>query len=246
MLLTSGEERVTSSFYKTRAIQPEELQVGKLVVAFRDGYKEGMYYAPKERDVATIRRWWMGRIVSTAGVVSGQYVLLAGGYRAHIGNLRVVIPSENQKEQEVVHVSGEADAHFMGAAHWLVTRSVLGDSLQHADVAVALKTPSAERKGQGLFMLTSTGQEFWTANAWRTRPAKESDLESGIRVFMFRDQYDGAGKVYKAPPDRSETLSRRWWAAKVIDTSSIFKGQVQVNNNMMVDVQALRVVVEQE
>ncbi len=236
---TTKKEIVTQAFYKTRKAKRSDLVVGRMVIYFVDNQDGGLRHAPTSTTEATTERWILARIVSIDGLLSGSYVLASGGAKIEAGAIRMILGDKSDTAVE----RGSVDAHFLRANHWLFTESLLTDnSYQSAFIGLPIEAPSSATKGEGHFILTTTGKQRWTANAWRTRIAKPKDLTLGTRVFMFQDNKD---KVYKAPKTRTQALSDRWWTALITDDSmAAFKGQVQVSDEYLVDAKAIRVIVE--
>jgi serine/threonine protein kinase len=235
---TTKKEYPTQAFYKTRKAMREDLVVGRKAIYFHDHSESGIFHAPATSVFATTQRWYLGRIVSIDGLSSGSYVLLAGGYKVDAGAIRTIIGDTSDTAEE----QGPVDSHFLRANHWLTTIGPLTNSPDTAAfVGVPITAPSSKTKGQGRFILTTTGKQLWTEYAWQTRVGKDKDLTIGTRVFMLRDNRD-PDKVYRAPS--TQALSARWWTALITDDSVAFKGQVGVGDGRLVDAKAVRVLVE--
>jgi hypothetical protein len=234
-----GSEMVTKWFYKTRRAQRNELAVGKMVIMFHDNSRDHIYQAPETRTDALGKKWWMSRIVSVAPLASGNYVLVANGYKVAANNLRYI----EGDSSPTITVSGTEDAHFLKDDHWLASEKPLKDrGYQYIDVAAPIQAPTAQTKNEGHFLFLRSGKTLWTAHAWKTRPATQDDMKLGARVFMFHD--NSRDKVYQKPADRPSALAKKWWTAKVTDNSTAYKGTVTVDGKYQVAVDAIRVPVK--
>lgn len=235
-LKRNGSDLITKWFYKTRPARRSELAIGQMVVMFHDNKKDRVYRAPDTRKAALGKRWWMSRIVSLAPLGTGNFVLVADGYRVAANNLRLVV---GDKSKTTTVASGE-DAHFLSTSHWFVSTKPLRNKGYHfLKLAAPITVPSAQTKNEGLFITLRRGNDMWTKFAWRTRPAKKAELKPGLRVFMFHDaKRDG---VYNKPAVRHDALAKRWWTGLITDTSTAYKGTVTVAGKYQVAVDNLRV-----
>ena len=155
-------------------------------------------------------------------------MLVSGGFRVAVSALRAIEGDTSAG----VQLGGAEDAHFVRADHWLVSDKPLpAQGWQWVDLAVALKNPSAATKREGQFMRTGDGWILWTAHAHRTRPATQADLKVGGFAFM---PHVKKNSVYGAPSSRKVALGSRWWVARIVDTSELYKGVVTVAGNYKV------------
>ena len=233
LALNNGKEIVTAHAYATRVMAPSDIAVGRLVVMFH-AQDAGFYRKPKNTAEATGRRWWIARITNVMGLSQG-YVQVSGGYKVQSDNLRSI----DGDQSPAVALSGAEDHQFVRADHWIVANKPLPEkNYIQASVGVAVALPSPETKNQGHFIRVNNGKILWTQHAWRTRPATEADLQIGRYAFMPHTQKD---KVYQIGKDRAATIGRRWWIAKITDTSEAFKGVITVSGGYKVALTSMRV-----
>jgi hypothetical protein len=237
MSLRSGENRVTEHAFVTRPVAHGELAVGQLAAVINRYRTRGgvVYRHPESRDEAQGRDWWIGRIASIPTVEGGE-VIFAGGRRVESGAIRLVVGDDMPALQTV----GAEDAHYLRDDHWIVSNQPLPKGRTgHAQVAVAIQPPAAGRDGQ--FFELVTGTVLWSGNAWRTRVATEADLTVGTYVFAINRYHTRGGVLYRPPENRPEALSHGWWMGRIVDTSEVYKGVVEVAGGRKVQVAALRV-----
>ncbi len=233
MSVRDGANLVTSHYWRTRAAQANELAIGALAVMMHRS-QGGFYVAPTTRDEANKHRWWIARIVSNNTLDQG-YVVVSGGYKVNANGIRVIVGDESP----TVAANRQEDAHFLQPGHWIVSKKPLPEKgYSYASLALAVKAPSEETGGEGDFLLTRDGSYEWTRYAWQTRPATEADLRPGVHVFML---HRSKGGLYIAPESRVDALAKRWWTAKIVDASELYKGVVQVAGGYKVAVDGLRV-----
>lgn len=238
LVLKDGAETSSPHFYRTYRPDPSQLQVGQMVVMLHA--KSGkVYRAPKDKEDALGKRWWLTRIISLAPLAQAGEVIVAGGYKVRAEALRLI----EGDEKETVVVKGTEDAHFLTPEHWLISKNKLPNKgYKYATIAAAIQPPSAQTKGDGHFVDLNDGHSVWTKNNWRTRPATKQDIKLGKHVFVLhaKDQ-DGN---YRAPRSRSEALSKRWWIAKVTDDSELYKNSVTIAGKYRANLDGLRVIAE--
>jgi len=232
--LREAKDEVTAYHWLTRPATDADLQVGRRIFLLhqRDG---DLYRSPKTRQEAMSTRWWMTTIASTAALPHGE-LLVTGGYKVSRDAIRVAdaLPAAGVSAD----LANGEDAHFLTAGHWLVADKPLTAKWMYAEVAAPIKEPSAATKGDGQFISLRDGKVAWSKHAWRTRPATQADLKPGTQVFMVHER---DGQSYRKPKDRIEGLTHRWWTAKIIDASQLYKGMVTVGGGYVVNVDALRV-----
>jgi len=233
MSLRDGGTLVTGHFWRTQAAQQNQLTIGTLAVMMHRS-SQGVYVAPTSRDEAHKHRWWVSRIVSNKTLDNG-YVHVTGGHKINANAIRII----DGDQSPTIASSGVEDDHFVQDDHWLVAKKALPDKgYVYASLALAAKPPTAETGGEGQFLQTRDGQYVWSRHAWRTRRATQADVRPGMHVFMIHRSKSG---VYVAPESRAEALAHRWWTAKVVDTSELYKGVVEVAGGHKVALAALRV-----
>jgi len=228
---SDGKVMSTGHFWSTHPPQPSELLVGKLAIFFTRA-ADGIHRAPKTREEAN-GRWLLARIVNVTNVPDG-YVITSDGIRAGIDTIRVV----DGDDSPTTVVDGAEDAQFLKAGHWMISDSDLQSGHNSVYPAAAVKVPSAATKGEGQFYNLTTGELLWTAHAWQTRMADKGSLKAGDVVFFFIQADHGV----RVPPKERHTAMGRWLGAKVVDTSSMFKGVIGASDGIKVQVAAARVV----
>lgn len=230
----NGQNLVTEHFWATRPASPDDLVVGRLAVMLHKG-ERGVYRRPKDRKEAESRRWWLARIVNVTPLDRGQ-VIVSGGHVVEADGIRVI----DGDESPTTVVQGDEDAHYLTNSHWIFADKPLPDrGYIYASVGAVIEPPSRRTKNQGHFLDVRTGEALWSGHAWRTRPAGERDVRVGDFVAMA---HIGDRGLYRAPKSREEAMGRRWWIAKVVDTSEMFKGVIGVAGGHKVSVDAARVI----
>ena len=230
--LNDGGELVTQHYYQTRAAQPGEVAVGTMVIMPHIN-RDGVYVAPETRDKAHKTRWWLARVTSVASADRG-YVIVSGGYKIATNALRMV----EGDTSPTVSVGGAEDAHYLKDEHWVVVpKGLPAKRYVYGFVGAAIQAPTAETKGDGHFISLQDGAIGWN-KGFKTRPADKADLQVGTYAFMPHINRDG---VYQAPESRLKSLSTRWWVAKIVDTSELYKGVVEVAGGYKIAAAAIRV-----
>ena len=234
----NGETVISRHFHQTRPASVNELSVGRIAVMFHGKKKDGIYQPPPNREKAHSGRWWMARIASVAPASNG-YVIVAQGYKIATTNLRYI----EGDESPTAVVGGAEDAHFLRDDHWIIGEDKLPDSgYDYVGVGAPIQAPSAETRGEGHFIRTRDGQIMWTEHAWSTRPATKNDIQVGHHIIMFHGKKTNG--VYQAPRSRADALSGRWWTAKVVDDSRLYKNVVGVAGGYQIALDNARVIVE--
>lgn len=232
-IVADGSTKTTKYSFRSHRATPAEVQLGALVAAL-DHADNGIYRTPRTRQEATSANWFVARIVSVDPVAHG-HVVVSGGYKVAVDALRIVDGDNSPR----LATPGPEDKWFVKPEHWLVGSEALPESgYQTVRLAVAIAPPSPATKGEGDFYITSDGARLWSKHAWRTRVATPADLKLGALVIAL-DQADDS--VYRAPTSRDEALSSNWFAAKITDTSELFKGVVTLAGNYRTNVEGLRV-----
>ena len=233
MLVRNGRDMTTRHIWQTVPAGPGQLAVGQVVVMFHRNTGH-VYRAPETRKEAQSTRWWAARLVSVASADQG-FVIVSGGYRVAPNVLRLV----QGDDSPTVNVSPQVDQHFLSPDHWIVADRALGNrTYVYAHVAAAVQAPSAQTKNEGRFLLLDSGAFVWSAHAWKTRPATAQDIQVGREVMLL---HRNQGSVYRAPKERVEALTTRWWIAKVVDTSELYKGVVSLAGGYSASLDGLRV-----
>ena len=235
-LKKDGSEVVSKWFHSTQKADPAQLKVGQMAVMFHDNRQSQGYQAPEVDQDAVSKRWWIARIVSLTPVATTNHVIVSGGYKVSVDNIRHV----DGDQHETVVVGGTEDPHFLTEDYWLVAKRPLKDKgYQMLQLSAAIAPPSPSTKNEGHFMDIRSGKQVWSGNAWRTRPATSDEIKLGARVYMFHDNRQSSG--YSKPASRHDALTSRWWTGRVTDTSTAYKGTVTVAGRYQVAVDNLRV-----
>lgn len=235
--LSDGGTITTRHAFATHRATAEELVAGVLVAAPDLTGEGGVYRAPKTREEATTD-WFIGRIVSVDPADQG-HVILSGGYRVATDAMRRIAADASAS----IATPGQEDAWFVKPEHWFVSDQALPDTgYAAAHLALAVEPPSDATRGEGRFLVTSTGAETWTRHAWRSRAAEAKELKKGMAVIVF-DATGDAG-VYRAPTSRVEAVTGAWFIGKITDTAEAFKGVVTVAGDYRASVEGLRVLVK--
>jgi len=230
--LRDGGSVVTQHFYQTRVAQPADIAVGKLVIMPHIN-RNGVYVAPETRDKAHKTRWWLARVSSVASADAG-YVIVSGGYKIATNALRVI----EGDTSPTVTIGGAEDGHYLTGNHWIVVPKGLPEQrYRYGFVGAPIQPPTAQTKDDGNFINLSTGEVGWN-KGFMTRPAQQADLQVGTFAFMPHINRNG---VYQAPDSRLKSLTTRWWVAKIVDTSELYKGVVEVAGGYKIAAAAIRV-----
>lgn len=86
--LKNGQLWWTANAWPTRIATKDDLKVGQFAF-LPELKKNGVYHAPRTREEALTRRWWVIKIVDTSELYKGV-VGLAGGYKVSVDAIRVV------------------------------------------------------------------------------------------------------------------------------------------------------------
>jgi hypothetical protein len=233
--VADGQTMRTKWVWQTRPATDADLQVGRMAIML-DQQENGIYHAPRTRDEAKSgNRWFLARIVNVDTKPQG-YVVVSGPYKVANNAVRVLVKDDSP----TLKVSGAVDKHYLHDDYWLVGEQDLAQS-GYIDVriGVAIKPPAKETGNEGQFLLIPSGKIVWSKYAWKTRPANKDEIKIGIQAFMLDDQHDG---VYHAPESLENAFAgAEWFAAKVVDTGTLYKGVVGVAGGYNVAIDAIRV-----
>ncbi|MBI3753610.1 MAG: hypothetical protein HY266_06160 [Deltaproteobacteria bacterium] len=69
--LHDSKEIWTKNFWKTRAAEEADLQIGALVICFEGNNRDDIYHSPENKNDARTRNWFMGRITDTSDLYKG-------------------------------------------------------------------------------------------------------------------------------------------------------------------------------
>jgi len=89
-IINGGQTKWANYWVKTRIATTSDLALGKEVVIFEGDTDNDIYQAPKTNQQARTYSWYMARIVDTSETFRG-YVMVSGGYKVALNNMRVVV-----------------------------------------------------------------------------------------------------------------------------------------------------------
>ncbi len=89
MTVAEGKNIWTNIIWQSRIASQDELKLGLHVIIFHDN-NDKIYKAPKKKDQARNRRWWMAKITDMSDLYKG-YLTVSGGYKVAPNNLRIPI-----------------------------------------------------------------------------------------------------------------------------------------------------------
>lgn len=89
-MVKNGKEAWMPFWIKTRIATKADLVPGTLVVIFNDNGQNDVYMAPENNQSARTGAWFLAKITDSSELFKG-YVMVSGGYKADINNMRVII-----------------------------------------------------------------------------------------------------------------------------------------------------------
>ncbi len=136
----------------------------------------------------------------------------------------------------------DIDSHFIqNDDYFIADKDLEGSSWIYVEVAKMIQAPGPETKGEAKFLVVRDGKEKWTRHYWQTRKVHEEEIKLGLPVIIFNHK---RGANYIPPGDRRAARTRRWFMAKITDTSTIYKGSVLVSGGYTVSTDNLRLIHE--
>ncbi len=90
MAVHDGKEMWTKTYWRTRIGTKADIRMGAIIIAFNGNIDDDIYQAPKNKKEARNEAWYMAKITDTSDLYKG-YVMVSGGYRVDLDNLRVVV-----------------------------------------------------------------------------------------------------------------------------------------------------------
>ncbi|HPO46116.1 MAG TPA: hypothetical protein PK875_09985 [Spirochaetota bacterium] len=90
MQVHDGKEIWTKNYWKTRIATRADIKLGAVVIMFEGNSRDNVYQAPANKKEARNEAWFMAKITDTSDMYKG-YVMVSGGYRVAVDNLRVAI-----------------------------------------------------------------------------------------------------------------------------------------------------------
>lgn len=134
------------------------------------------------------------------------------------------------------------DDHFIQSDDYFISDTDLeGHSWIGIEVAKMIQAPGSETNGEAKFLVVRDGKEKWTKHYWQTRIAQSDEIKLGLPVIMF--DYTSGG-IYIPPKDRKIARTRKWFMAKVTDTSTAYKGNVLVSGGYTVNTNNIRLLID--
>lgn len=144
----------------------------------------------------------------------------------------------------VCPVFAAEDRQFVQSDDYFIAENEYsGDSYIYVSIAKLQQAPTKETKDEGKFLQVPDGKEIWTKYYWKTRIAAEADLKIGTIVIMA--EVSGDESIYRAPENKDEARTTRWFMAKIVDVSDLYKGFVTVSDGYKVSKDAMRVIVKE-
>jgi hypothetical protein len=186
---------------------------------------------------------------------SGTAVALAASI-ALIGckGMKIVTDDQGTRVDSGSAASAAVDAAQGGSEdrHWIRSDEVFmamydgqsGMSCFEVTPGRVVEAASEATKGQAKLWELRRGQERWSADVYRSRPAEKGDLRNGVRVIFFKGPMDG-GRSHGAPRTREDARpgGDAWFCSTIADDSEAFKGEYKVAGyDYACKVEALRVV----
>ena len=133
----------------------------------------------------------------------------------------------------------DLDDHFIQSDDYFIAEKDLeGSSWIYIEVAKMIQAPGTDTNGEAKFLVVRDGKEKWTKHFWQTRIAEEEEINLGLPVIIYDSR---SSRIYVPPKDRRAARTRRWFMAKITDTSTIYKGNVLVSGGYTVSTKNLRI-----
>lgn len=89
-IIKGGQTKWMKYWVKTRIATSADFSLGKEVIVFEGENVNDVYQAPKTNQEARTWSWFSARIVDTSEVFRG-YVMVSGGYKVALNNMRVIV-----------------------------------------------------------------------------------------------------------------------------------------------------------
>lgn len=90
MKVRDGKSYWSRNYWQTRPAVLSELRLGQQVIAFNDQYRNGIYEAPDRKERARGGNWFLARVTDMTDSYKG-YIIVSGGYRVSLKNLRIIV-----------------------------------------------------------------------------------------------------------------------------------------------------------
>jgi len=134
------------------------------------------------------------------------------------------------------------DRHYIQDDDYFISRDrdLAGNEWIYVEIAKMMEPASSGSKNEAKFMTIPGGQEVWTQYYWQSRPVEtEGEIKLGTVVLSSEASDNG---IYIAPRSADESrIANRWFMAKVIDLSQMYKGIVKVSGGYDISRENLRV-----
>lgn len=133
------------------------------------------------------------------------------------------------------------DRHFIQDDDYFINEDGdLGNNTDiYVEIAKMIEPASASTKGEAKFMTIPDGNEVWSQYYWQSRPVQsEGEIKLGTVIICSETSENS---TYIAPRNADESrINNRWFMAKVVDLSQMYKGIVKVSGGYDVSRENLR------
>lgn len=90
LMIQGGNTAWKKYWMKSRIATTSEITLGKQVIIFDGNNQSDIYYPPTSNQSTRTENWFLSRIVDTSETFRG-YVMVGGGYKIALNNLRVIV-----------------------------------------------------------------------------------------------------------------------------------------------------------
>lgn len=90
MKVHDGKEIWTKIYWKTRMATRADIKLGAIVIIFEGNSRDDAYRPPATKKEARNEGWFMAKITDTSDMYKG-HVMVSGGYRVDLENMRVAV-----------------------------------------------------------------------------------------------------------------------------------------------------------
>lgn len=236
----AGERFWSRWYWKTRAATTQDIAVGLLAFCLDATDPQGVYRAPGSRNEAVSTAWFLATIVDVSDLFRQR--VLFDQYTAGTQGLRVPLTGGG----EVLRTPpAQLDAQSIDTSEFFVAdNEFTGSGYEYVTLARMVTAPTSTSNGEAQFLSLSggnhrTGTRFWSRYFWQTRVAQPAELTVGKAVFAF--DATGPDGTYRAPQNRREAVTTRWFLATVTDVAEAYRQRLQVAGSYNVVLTGLRV-----
>ncbi|QQR90974.1 MAG: hypothetical protein IPJ88_04380 [Myxococcales bacterium] len=227
----TGNEFQGKHVYRTKAANPKQLGLGKLVI-LPFNKRQRLQQGPKSREDAYQTRWWLTRIVGMDDIDEG-FVTVAGGHKVNVNALRLI----EGDDSPAVTLAGSEDGDFLTPNHVFIADSDIPEvGFIFAHAGVVLKD---SKSGKPTVLRLADGWTGEVKHVYSSQKASQDDLKKGVQVIMPYEQQNG---IFIKAQNEETAHNKRWWIAKIVDTSELDKGFIKVNKGYRVSVDAVRLI----